>query len=45
MVCEQCGKEKPDVRERTDPYEADVNGVEIWIIVCDDCDALLAEEI
>lgn len=44
MVCERCGKEKLDVRERL-PYDQDVNGTEVLIIVCDECEGEIAADI
>jgi hypothetical protein len=44
-TCSQCDEVKPDVRERTDPFEEDVNNRTVRRALCDACEALLAEEI
>lgn len=36
--CEICGKAKPSVVKRTDPYERQVNGVVIWRFLCLECE-------
>jgi hypothetical protein len=45
MTCSQCHQSKPDVRERVDPYEQDVNNRTVRRKLCDDCEALLEDEI
>ena len=37
MICDICGKDRPDVNRVLDPYDADVNDVEIERDLCDDC--------
>jgi hypothetical protein len=44
-ICEHCHKEKESTEWRLDPYEEDINGKEVWIFVCDECDELIADEI
>ena len=44
MICEHCGKDKPDVQKRVNPYEQDVNNRTIIEPLCDDCAELLADE-
>ncbi len=41
MICERCGKEKPDVCERPDGYRQDVDNEEdaVWV-ACDECDEI-----
>jgi|GEM_PF-7079679 len=43
--CTRCQELKPDVHKRLDPYEADLNGVEIWVVICDACEKDLADEL
>lgn len=43
--CSVCGQTKPDVRKRVDPVEEDVNNRTVRRNLCDDCDALLSNEI
>lgn len=42
--CSECGQTRPDVRERTDPVEEDVNGRTVRRDLCDDCEHILANE-
>jgi hypothetical protein len=44
MVCENCGKDKPDVCERPDPYAADIDGEVVLVVICDDCAVIRADE-
>jgi hypothetical protein len=39
MVCESCGKDTPDVRERKCGYYEDLWGEEVLEGVCDACEA------
>jgi len=43
--CTRCKELKPDVRRRVDPYEEDLNGVTVMIVVCDGCSKDLADEL
>jgi hypothetical protein len=44
-ICDRCHEEKESTCWRNDPYEEDVNGKEVEIFVCDQCDEELADEI
>lgn len=35
--CDDCGKEKVDVKETICPYAEEINGKEITCTLCDDC--------
>ncbi|MUN41454.1 hypothetical protein [Actinomadura litoris] len=43
--CTECAVTKPDVRERPDPCEEDVNGREVRRDLCDDCEAAISNEV
>ncbi len=45
MICDQCGKDKPDVKERLDPYEEDVNNREVLRNLCRNCEYEIAQDI
>ena len=45
MVCTYCGKDKPDVSERFDPFSFEINDEEIEVDICDDCYAERRDEI
>lgn len=38
MKCQECGKEDKTVRMRTCGYNEEINGIEVWETVCDDCE-------
>jgi len=44
-VCDYCHEEKDSTRWRLDPYAQDVDGEEIEIFVCDECEERIAEDI
>lgn len=37
MKCDDCGKEKDDVRDTNCPYANEINNEEIPCALCDDC--------
>lgn len=37
MICEQCGKDKPDVTTCIDPYYQEILNQEVEINLCDMC--------
>lgn len=44
-ICERCGEAKKDVSVRLDPYQKEIEEIEIEICVCDDCENIIAEDI
>ena len=44
-VCEHCKKPKPDAHECRNPYQWDVNNVEVMEIICNECYAELCDDI
>lgn len=45
MTCSMCGKEKPDVHIRRDPYAYDVDNTEVLMALCDICTESRADDI
>ena len=45
VTCSECQQDKPDVRERVDPFEEDVNNRAVFRALCDACDIEIANEI
>lgn len=45
MICERCNQIKPDVCERLDPYDLEINEEENLITVCDQCYEEIADDI
>ena len=43
--CVRCHELKPDVRTRSNPYEEDLNGIIVFITICDACDKELADDL
>ena len=43
--CSMCGKKKPDVKKRINPYNQDVNGDTTKEYLCEDCENNLMDEI
>jgi len=43
--CTLCHELKSDVRKRVNPYEEDLNGIVVLVVVCDSCDKDLADEL
>jgi rRNA maturation endonuclease Nob1 len=37
MICEKCGKDKPDVEYVEDPYDKEIEDVSNWKYLCDNC--------
>lgn len=37
MICDCCGKEKPDVKTTIDPYVLEIEGEEVERDFCDKC--------
>lgn len=37
MICDCCGKEKPDVQTAIDPYILDIEGIKVERNFCDKC--------
>lgn len=37
MICEDCKKEKPDVKETTCPYAEDIHGTVQEATLCNEC--------
>ena len=44
-ICDYCHEEKDSTCWRLDPYVQDVDGEEIEIFVCDECEDRIAEDI
>ena len=45
LQCDYCGKFKPDVERRADPFEQEINEVDEFYNLCDECYDKSAEEI
>lgn len=37
MICEDCEKDKPDVKETTCPYAEEIQAIKVFCTICDDC--------
>lgn len=35
--CQDCGKEKDDVRERACPFAEEIRDEIVMVVICDDC--------
>lgn len=38
MICEICKQDKPDVQLRIDPFDWEVNDVEVERYLCEECE-------
>lgn len=36
-ICEDCGSESEDVEERLCPFAEEIEGIEIYVTICDNC--------
>lgn len=45
MICDRCHQSKPDVCERIDPYEHEVNEETVIRLLCDSCEEELRDDI
>jgi hypothetical protein len=45
MMCETCKKVKPDVQWIPDPYQLEINEVEDWSWMCNQCYRNSADDI
>jgi ssDNA-binding Zn-finger/Zn-ribbon topoisomerase 1 len=45
VACDQCGKAKPDVQRRVDPFTAEIDNKEVWMNLCDDCTRQSADDV
>jgi len=44
-TCSRCKKSGPDVSRRLNRYQKEINDIEIYEILCDDCDEDIAGDI
>ena len=45
LICDECGKEKPDVKIRLNPYLDEIRNIQEYLPLCDDCEQEIANGI
>lgn len=43
--CQECRELKEDVKKRLDPFDAEVHGMESYMVMCSDCEHARAQEV